>query len=602
MRSIRGDARRAGPLGAGLVAAVMLLSWIPTASAQNFAVGEPIELRGFAHGVETAVNALRSGDQTVVNAGAATATAVVDADKDGVNGRKINEMNRSLQPDVGNKFSYARGIGLEAGLAVTPDTEDQLQLAGLAEQSAPPDNDAPTTEEIAADLSPLAYASLVRGQALANAQDSGLIPEVCVLGDDISRGIGFAEDVELVELGGTDEPGLEDPLAAIDDSSSPKDGVESIARTKLIPTGTPNNFGLMTEVRQTVAPVTLLQSERLGEAAPRLLTLQVAGEWFMRAIATGKSGGAKIEWGSTVGDVDQNNITDIISLVDEGGTDLLEALPIDTLEDIFGEGGLTLPGDPLINLSVGEDPRKLAAPNAFPDPDSSPELAANGTKAVAARDVVRLRLLGVAEDTIVADVRVGHQEVSSQVPAGGVNCPIPVVKTANPRSINLGTSGNTSDISITVNNAFDCDLTGVVLTDRIRQLEGDPDFKLLSGSPTPKSPKLPTGVLETADVVWDLGTIPKGTKKTVTVKLEAATKGGIIRDIAEATGKLANCSGQDVAGIGVAGLNLAGLSNPVDIAIPLAVTGAAGIPTAAAGAGLSAAALAVAAFLRRRRR
>src|SRR5688572_7212154 len=151
---IRSRMRGAGPLGAGFFVAALLLSWVPTAGAQNFDPGDPIELRGYAHAVETAVNGLRSGETTVANVGAATATAVVDADADGVNGPKINEMNRTLQPEVGNKFSYARGIGLEAGLGVTPETEDQLQLAGLAEQSAPPDNDEPVTEEIAADLSP----------------------------------------------------------------------------------------------------------------------------------------------------------------------------------------------------------------------------------------------------------------------------------------------------------------------------------------------------------------------------------------------------------------------------------------------------------------
>ena len=209
--------------------------------------------------------------------------------------------------------------------------------------------------------------------------------------------------------------------------------------------------------------------------------------------------------------------------------------------------------------------------------------------------------------TEAVDLRVGHQEVGAEVPAGGVNCPIPVTKTADPRAINIGTSGNTSKITLTVHNVFDCDLEGVVLTDRIRQREGDPDFKLLNGEPTPKSPSLPTELLRTADVVWDLGDIPKGETKTVTMDLQSGTTGGIIRDIAEAAGKLANCTGEDadgvaVAGLAIGGLNVTGLSNPVDIAIPLAVTGVGGVGTTAAGAALSVAALGVAAFLRRRRR
>jgi hypothetical protein len=591
--------RAAGPLGAGLLVAVLLLGWIPSSGAQTFGVGDPIELRGFAHGINAHVGGLISGETTVADIGAATSSAVVDADADGVGGRKINEVNRSLQPEVGNKFSYARGIGLEAGLGVTPDTEDQLQLAGLAEQTAPPDNDAPTVEEIAADLSPLAYASLVRGSALANAQDNGLIPEVCVLGDDLSRGVGYAEDVEAIEAGGTDEPGLESPVVALDDVGS-EGGVETVSRERLVPTGTPGNFGLLSRVEATIAPITLLQAEAVGEA-PRLLTIEAAGRWFLQAIATGKSGGAAVEYGTDQGEITRENIRSILTILDEESNNILDPLPLD-FEDIFGEEGLEIPGDPLINISIAEQPRKLVAPNAFPDPTSDPEVAANGTKAVGAVDVLRIRLLAPSEGTEVLDIRQGHMEVSSQVPAGGVNCPIPVTKSADPRSINLGDSGNESEITITVHNDFDCDLTGVVLTDRIRQIESSPDFKLTAASPTPRSPTIPTGVIETADVVWELGEIKKGEEKSVSLTLQSATKGGILRDIAEATGKLANCAGEDVAGLAIAGLNLSGFSNPVDLAIPLAVTGAGGIPTAAAGAALSAAALGVAGFLRRRRR
>lgn len=602
---IRSRLRRAGPLGAGLFAALLVLGLVPTAGAQTFEVGAPIELRGFAHGINAHVGGLISDPTTLADVGAAVSSAVVDADADGVGAAKINEVNRPFQSAQDNKFSYARGVGLDVGLGVDPDTEGQLPLAGLAEQSAPPDNDEPTVEEIAADISPVAYASLVQGSALANAQDSGLLPEVCVLGEDLSRGVGYAEDVELLDAAATDDPGLESPVVALDDAAGPRNGVESTSRLKLIPTGTTNNFGLFSEVRATIAPITVLQAEAVGEA-PRALTVEVAGQYFLQAFATGKAGGAKVVYGTNQGQITKENLTSIVTILDPEGNNILDPLPLD-FEDIFGEEGLTIPGDPLINVSIAEHPRKLVKPNAFPDPDSVPDLAANGTTAVGAVDVIRVRLLAPTEGTELADIRQGHMEVSAQVPAGGINCPIPVTKTADPKAINIGTSGNTSKISITVHNVFDCDLEGVVLTDRIRQREGDPDFKLLNGEPTPKSPSLPTGLLRTADVVWDLGKIPKGGKSTVSMDLQSGTTGGIIRDIAEAVGKLANCSGEDVSGVNVAGLainglNVSGLSNPVDIVIPLAVTGVGGVATQAGGAALSVAALGVAAFLRRRRR
>jgi hypothetical protein len=365
-----------------------------------------------------------------------------------------------------------------------------------------------------------------------------------------------------------------------------------------VPTGTPNNFGLRSEVRETIAPITLLQARPPGGGtAPRLLTIELLGEWFLRATATGKAGGSKVEYGT--GDVNVGSgLTSILRILDANGDAILGL----NFEDLLGPDGLTIAGDPLINLSIAEQPRRLTKPGAFPDPDSTPELAANGTKAVGAVDVLRVRLLAPDETTVLAEVRAGHMETSTEVPVGGVNCPIPVTKTADPRTINIAPQKpDTSKISITVHNVFDCDLTDVVLTDRIRQREGDPDFKINSATPKPKSPNLPTATVSSADVVWDLGTIPKGEKRTVTLELQSATKGGIIRDIAEAAGKL-GCKGSDAAGLGIAGLSLTGLSNPVDIVIPTPVTGAGSTTTAATGAALSAGALGLAGFLRRRRR
>lgn len=593
----RNKTRGSWPAAAGLLVAVLLLSWVPSAGAQDFEVGAPIDLRGSATGTVAHLGAVDPGPGTpVVDAEVAFSSAVADADADGVNGAKLNEVSRRIQPPLENKFSYAKGTGLEVGVAQTSDTDNQLILAGKAEQDAPPDNDAPAIEEIAVDGDPLAYASVVRGEAIANAQDNGLIPEVCVLGDDISRGKAHAADVQLIDTGGDEAAeGLDSALVTLDDVEGPagsdRNVSQSTSRTRLVPTGQPNNFGLMSEVRQTIAPITLLQATQDPEA-PRLITIELLGEWVLRVVTTGSPGGATVHYGPG----EASPQTNILRIIDSEAAEPL----LLTFQDLLGETGLQLPAElaPVIDVSLAEDPRAIAAPGTAPDPESQPALAADGTSAAAAVDVLRVRLL----DGTLTDLRVGHMEVTAEVPAGGVNCPIPVTKTADPRSITLGTENNQSEITITVHNDFDCDLEGVVLTDRIRQLEGDPDFSLTAAEPTPDSPSLPTGNLTTADVVWSLGDIPRGEERSVSLTLQTATKGGIIRDIAEATGTLANCVGQDVAGLAIAGLNLSGLSNPVDIAIPLAVTGAAGFPTAAAGAALSAGALALAAMLRRRRR
>src|SRR5205814_5958588 len=147
------------------------------------------------------------------------------------------------------------------------------------------------------------------------------------------------------------------------------------------------------------------------------------------------------------------------------------------------------------------------------DAKSKPTISA--TKVSAAVDVARIR---VASGQI-ADVRVGHMEAEAHVPTGGVDCPIPVTKTANPDSIRIREQPDTSHITITVYNPYSCDMVDTVLTDRIRQHEGDPDFQLVSANPKAETPDMPTGTEKSDDVVWKLGTIPKGTNKSVSMDL-----------------------------------------------------------------------------------
>jgi LPXTG-motif cell wall-anchored protein len=118
---------------------------------------------------------------------------------------------------------------------------------------------------------------------------------------------------------------------------------------------------------------------------------------------------------------------------------------------------------------------------------------------------------------------------------------------------------------------------------------------------------MPTSPLRTADVSWSLGTIKQGEHKVVTMDVKSSKNGGILRDIATANGKLANCKGANVAGlaingIGIGAVSLSGVSPAVDINIELARTGPDSHRTAAVGGGIAAIAAAGAFTLRRRRR
>ncbi len=578
MRVTRKRGRWIAPLGVGVLLLAQLLTWSPNVQAQ---AGEPIDLRGFATGQPGHVGALEAGGTRVADAEVAWSAATVDADADGLKGAKVNEFNRIFQPDKSGKLSYARGSGLEVGIGTTPADPNQAILAGLAEADAAPSST--DTQEIAVDGDPVASASLVRGKATANANESGLVPDVCVVGDDLSRGEGFAADVNLLDTGAG-------PVLALDDQNPDRAVSQSTSRMKLVPSGKPNNYGLMSETRQTIAPVTILQGDDSDPTADlRAITIEVLGEWVLRVVANGSSGGASVFYGP--GEVSPS--TPILRIIDSADavTDIL------SFQDVFGDEGLIIPVDPLISIAVGEDPRAIAAPGANPDPDSKPKLAADGTSASAAVDVVRIRI----GDGAVGDIRIGHMEVSTEIPAGGVNCPIPVTKSADPDNLQINAEPDTSKVDITVYNVYDCDLTDTVLTDRIRQHESDPDFKIVSSEPTPEEPKLPTGVLRELDIVWNLGTIKKGESKSVTFDLQSAVHGGILRDIAEATGTFANCTGQEASGLAIAGLDVSGFSAPVDIKIETPVTGVAARRTVATGGGLAVAALGLGLFMRRRR-
>src|SRR5207253_1391741 len=67
--------------------------------------------------------------------------------------------------------------------------------------------------------------------------------------------------------------------------------------------------------------------------------------------------------------------------------------------------------------------------------------AGDGTSASGAVDVVQVGLVdpnAPIADVHLADLRIGHMETVAKVPAGGIDCPIPVKKTANPDPVNAG--------------------------------------------------------------------------------------------------------------------------------------------------------------------
>ena len=580
----------------------LTLSWMPVARAQA-PVPRFLNVKGYATGQDIHVGALQSGTTRVVDTEVGFAGASVDATAAGLGKPILNEYQYNItcppaaeadvcKPSPVQKHSHARGSGVELGLGSTvPNNVDpnQLILANLAEAAAPKSSSA--LEEIAIPASPAVYASTARGVAVANWNASPLVPGVCVIGDDISRGQGYVEDAQLLNAGETEADGsMTQPVLSTDYTAD--DNVSNTtSREYLVPnTGRPNNFGLRSEVVQTIAPISLLKQDT-PTGPTSVLTIKFLGQWKLQVTAGGHPGTAKVFYGP--GEVSPE--TPIAQIFSDG------ALQGQVLfQDLFGEEGLVIPAGPLVKIVIGEDPRAIAKQGENPDETTKPLMSADGTRAAAAVDVVRIELLGGIQG--VGQITAGHMEASAQVPAGGINCPIPVTKEVNPSRISIDAQPDTARVTFNVLNPYDCDLTNVVLVDRIRQRLGDPDFILQSSSPTAESPSMPTGALRTADVTWNLGTIPKGGKKVVTMDVKSSRNGGILRDVAEANGKLANCKGANVAGLAIGNLALSGISPVREIAIELARTGPPAGQTAAMGAGLAAVATAAAFAMRRRRR
>ena len=93
--------------------------------------------------------------------------------------------------------------------------------------------------------------------------------------------------------------------------------------------------------------------------------------------------------------------------------------------------------------------------------------------------------------------------------------------------------------------------------------DGSAKFQVLDTNPNADT--VPSGSnLDSGTIIWNnIGGIPKGGTKTVTVTIRAQGGGGIIKDIAGVTSVLANCTGQGN------GQQLVGKSLPLQVPVVL---------------------------------
>jgi uncharacterized protein DUF5979 len=390
------------------------LAYVGAAAVTGADRKTPANFSGYASGTALHVGAIQAAavgprlvDTDVAPSGASVNTAGLPATLD-------NEMGEPVQPkasEVANKKASGLGTGLQLGLGNSLPNDpnaDALILSGLAHATAPPDmpfkvsdcSAGPTCTDIGPiKADPLVYAGVLHGEAEANIQNLlNRCPAPPPASTPFGRGQGFAADAQLVDTGTANATTgqFQPPLLATDTPG--QNVVQSDSKTYPINNGD-GTFGLVSEVHVLLAPIRLANS----------LTIEVGGDWVLRATATGKPGGSKIEYFPSNPPVAGQPVIRIL----QGVTDLLTV----TLQQLLGSTGLSLPVPGLLNLTVGTPPHAIGGTDTSATTASANGNDAGGTKAAAALDVIKIQLVPGA--TNLADVRVGHMEVFAQVPAGG---------------------------------------------------------------------------------------------------------------------------------------------------------------------------------------
>lgn len=501
---------------------------------------------GYGSGATLSVNVLGLLNTQVLNLQAASAGQSTNSEGLPAGGL-TNELGYAIQPPgISDRNAYGRGTGLEVGL-LTPDPNtntNQILLAGLAQQAAPPIEPGIAEEQIGPiQIGSLAYVNLLRGRARALFD-----PDICVIGKPFSFGEGEASGLQLI---GTPGAGgvLQSPVVGAGlpvNSTDPRNVSRTRSVTYLRPNGD-GTFAVVSETRQTIAPVSLLGGT---------VTLELLGEWALRAIATGKSdGSSRVEY-APVGAGPTTNVATLTI-----GATVVNI----TTQQLFGPGGLDLgaalgPLSALLNIAVGTPARALGGA-----PGSAPQIAGDGTSVSAAVDVARVGVLQIPNVLNAVDLRVGHMEAAAVAPPGGVRCNVPVDKIGTPDPV---TAGNDFTITIRIpsdssvfEQLFGCDLIGIRVED-VHEIEsGNPSFRLNSASDG--------GVIspDGRTVTWanigdyNIGDPPR--ELTINGTIPGNSGAGVLKDTATVTATLGNCDGtvggQDIVGQGVSGGSVTGV-------------------------------------------
>jgi hypothetical protein len=512
---------RISALGALAILSLSLIA--PAAQAQVKFIDA--DFAAYATGTYVHADALTLGtpvvDLNLAVSGASTASK-------GLNSQVTSGLNQVISPASPGKKAYGRGSGLDLA-ALGSQLVNQR-----AEAAAPPSTELLSRPLVGPlDIPGVLHATALEGQAQATWDDN-----TCILGKDLSFGLGRAANAAVLTTG---LPSLSGLLGTKPSNVPDAGAVRTASRTRLVPqTGRDGaqigpNLGLMAETRQTLAPVVLFQGIPGAE-----LTIELLGEWTLRAVATGIANGAYVQYQpATAGATPVLKISNTLPVVG----DVVDSVLI-TLNQLLGQTPLpgVLNGD-LLGLGLVD-----LALNPAPTVTESPD----GTSAKASVDVVKVRLLpgatgilgqltnSVVPNLELADVRIGHMEVETKVPAGGVICPGLDVTKSTVDNVEVVNAGSEFGYNVNLRNPYDCELTANRLGD---QMSVESGMKFTIRGADPPGAQIGANTVTYADV----GTIaPKGTRDVrIQVAVAADSAGGFFTNTAKA---ISNCSLESAQG------------------------------------------------------
>ena len=469
-----------GPLPNSLAGAPRSRLRAPSdASIRALAVA-PDTSAGYGTGTIVHADALRTGKNALVDldvafSGAAYSSAAAAAEI-------TNEVHRTVTGALAANAGFGRGTALELGIG-----SDPIPLIGQLSQAAAP----PSTGLVEKAIGPLGVPGVLTAELLRSQAQARSAANACVLGKDQAYGLGSVLDLEV--LGGLLSTVARPPRREVSQSAS---------STRIVPGSTPGRLGLKSETRQTIAPVTFFSG------SPFQFTVEVLGEWALRAVADGAAG--SVHYGPLAASPE----TPIARVLDGKGKVLGQL----TTQMLLGEDGLEIVIPGVAEIVIGEDPRAIGG-----DASSQPSVA--NTAVAAAADVVRVKLIGGT----LADVRIGHMEASVNVPSGGVQCPgVNVDQTVDPPTV---TPGDDFEYTIVITNPNDCTLENVKVVQTLTATAGT-TYELVSM--TPSGGTLAGGVA----TYPDLGPLAPGQTKTVKIKVKipAGSLPGKLTAVAVVTG------------------------------------------------------------------